>query len=120
MKNNESEEMYLETIFLVQKTKGKARAADVARELNYARSSVSDAVHKLNDNGLITIDREGTINFTAKGKTAANNVCERHRVLTEFFVSIGAECGAAEDNARRIKHVISADLFELIKRYTER
>ena len=41
MRTHESEEMYLETIYLLKQRKGTVRSIDVAAELGYAKSSVS-------------------------------------------------------------------------------
>lgn len=44
MVDNESQEMYLETILRLKKKKGSVRAIDVAEELGYSKPSVSRAV----------------------------------------------------------------------------
>ena len=44
MVDNESQEMYLETILRLKKKKGSVRAIDIAEELGYSKPSVSRAV----------------------------------------------------------------------------
>ena len=44
MVDNESQEMYLETILKLKKKKGSVRAIDIAEELGYSKPSVSRAV----------------------------------------------------------------------------
>ncbi|MBQ7348025.1 MAG: hypothetical protein IJW55_10295 [Clostridia bacterium] len=41
MRHKESEEMYLETILLLQKKNGYACCVDIAAELGYSKTSVS-------------------------------------------------------------------------------
>lgn len=46
-KVRESAENYLETILLIMKEEGSCRSIDVARRLNYSKSSVSRGVNQL-------------------------------------------------------------------------
>lgn len=114
---NESREMYLETILLLQNKKGSVRAIDVAMELNYSKPSVSRAVGILKRDGYINVASDGTILFTDKGKENAVAVLERHEVLTDAFTKMGMELSVAEDNACKVEHVISQEAFDAIKTY---
>lgn len=118
MKTKESEEMYLETILLLKKRKPTVRSVDIVEELGYAKSSVSRAVNLLMKNGFVTVNSlTGDIAFTEKGTEKARNIYERHRILTKALCKIGAEEKSAEENACRIEHVISDDLFSVIKKF---
>ena len=110
MRTRESEEMYLETILLLKQKSANVHSVDVVGELNYAKSSVSRGMNLLVKNGYITMDRvTGVIEFTEK--------YERHRVLTKALEKIGASAEMAEENACRIEHVISEEMFEIIKKF---
>lgn len=118
MRTRESEEMYLETIFLLKNKKANVRSVDIVDTLNYAKSSVSKAVNLLVKKGYITLDRvSGDINFTDEGKERAEKIYERHEVLTKALEKIGADPAMAEENACRIEHVVSDELFEIIKSF---
>lgn len=118
MRTRESEEMYLETILLLKQKSTNVHSVDVVGELNYAKSSVSRGMNLLVKNGYITMDRgTGVIEFTEKGREKANNIYERHRVLTKALEKIGASAEMAEENACRIEHVISEEMFEIIKKF---
>ncbi len=117
MKTFESEEMYLETILILQQKNAAVRSIDIARELNYSRPSVSRGVNLLQKKGFIAIEKNGLIRFTETGKAKAESVYERHRVITELLVSTGADRELAEENACRIEHVISEEMFEILKKY---
>lgn len=118
MRTHESEEMYLETILLLRKTKANLRSIDVVEELGYAKSSVSRAVNLLAKKGYIQIDGMGNITLTEKGDRKASNIYERHRVITKLLMHTGADEELAEANACRIEHVISEDMFEILKKYS--
>ena len=120
MKNSESKEMYLETILTLRKRGARARAIDVAAELGFSRPSVSNAVKLLQKENYIYIDAEGELAFTEKGLSRAERVYERHCVLTELLIRAGADKKLAEDNACRIEHVISDELFDIIKNHIKK
>ncbi len=120
MQTHESEEMYLETILLLRTRRASVRSVDVVEELGYAKSSVSRAVNLLLKRGLIAIDPNGEITLTPKGQKKAEDVYEKHRVFTEVFMQMGADRKLAEDNACRVEHVISDELFEILKKFLEK
>ena len=121
MRVRESEEMYLETILLLKKKGNFVRSVDIVSELDYAKSSVSRGVNLLEDKGYITIDRAtGCIEFTSEGRAKAESVYERHRVITHALMKIGADPNLAEDNACRIEHVITEELFVIIKEFAKK
>lgn len=120
IKCQESEEMYLETILLLQKRIKVVHSVRVAEELNYSRASVSRGVNLLSKKGYITFGKSGEINFTLEGKKKAEGIYERHVVITDLLEKIGASKEIAEENACRIEHVISDELFEVIKNYTKK
>ena len=120
MKSSESQEMYLETVLKLQKQKGKVRAIDVAEELNYARSSVSRGINLLKKQGLLTSTDNDFLVLTKKGYSVANKIFERHEIITKAFILLGASQELAEDNACRVEHVISDEVFDLIKVFLEK
>lgn len=117
VKDHESEEMYLETILRLKSTKPNLRSVDIVEALGYAKSSVSSAVNKLVRKGYISINNNGEISLTESGKQKADAVYERHRIITALFIKLGAEPQSAEQNACRVEHVLTEDVFELIKQY---
>lgn len=116
MKYRESEEMYLETILILKKKLSIVRSVDVATELNYSRPSVSRAVNLLVKKNYITMAKNGAIDFTSEGLLKANAIQERHSVITEVFMKLGASKELAEDNACRVEHVITQELVEVLKK----
>lgn len=117
MKTHESQEMYLETILLLRSRKERVRSIDVAEELDYAKSSVSRAIGLLLKQGYIHVDDNGEITLTPSGQRKAEDIYEKHRVFTAVFMRMGADEKLAEENACRVEHVVSDELFEILKRY---
>lgn len=115
MKNNESMEMYLETIYLISKRGVKVHSIDVATEMGYSKPSISRAMKLLEKKEYIIFHQDGELELTDLGLKRAKEVYEKHIILTDFFVNLGASKKTAEDNACRIEHIISNELFEIIK-----
>ena len=120
MKVHESEEMYLETILRLKDKQGGVHAIDIAGELGYAKSSVSRAVGLLHQRGYIAIDGNDEITLTSEGLAKATDVYDRHRVITQLLVRCGADEKLAEENACRIEHVISPELFDILKKFSDK
>ena len=115
MKQSESVEMYLETIFVLQKRKPYVRAVDIAEDLGVSKQSVSIAIKKLKENGYIDDSGTGHIVLSEKGNDLARRTYEKHQILKEMFIAIGADACLAEETACRMEHVASMELIEIIK-----
>lgn len=111
----ESGEMYLETILVLSKKLPQVRSIDIADEMQYSKPSVSRAVGILKNNGYIDIDHSGYITLTASGKKLAENIYDRHQVLTRALISLGVDEKTAAEDACRIEHYISETSFSAIK-----
>lgn len=120
MKIQESGEMYLETLLLLSKQGNTVHAVDIANALGYSKPSVSRALGILAKNDYITVEQSGAIHFTDKGKEYAENIYERHEVLTSFFVSLGVSKLIAESDACKVEHVISPELYQTIKQIVDK
>ena len=115
MKILESAENYLETILMLSQKLQHVRSVDIATELNYSKPSVSVAMKKLRENGLITVDGDGFITLTESGMTIANKMYERHSLLSDWLTFLGVSKETAIEDACRIEHVISEESFERIR-----
>lgn len=114
----ESGENYLETILMLKEQYGAVRSIDIARTLNFSKPSVSRAVGILKEDGYITIEAGGEIELTDMGKEKAAAIYERHRLLTGFLQkTAGVSIETAEENACKMEHIISDEVFQGIKRF---
>lgn len=120
MRNNESEEMYLETILLLGRRNPNVHSVDIAEELGYSRPSVSRAVNLLKNKEYITLSRSGEITLTPSGRACAEAIYERHLVLTKLLMSVGADEKLATENACRMEHVVTDEMFAILKEYAEK
>lgn len=116
----ESGEMYLETIYVLNKESNEVRAIDVCEYMGYSKPSVSRALSILKKSGHVLVDKNGYLTLTDEGKKVAEKIYERHKILTEVLVSIGVSPETASDDACKIEHHISDESFEAIKKYLKK
>ncbi len=119
LQTGESREDYLESILMLKNEKGAVRSIDIAEHMHYSKPSISRAMSLLREAELITMDKSGMIEFTVAGRKLAEQVYERHRLLTVYLERLGVNPETAEQDACRIEHVISAESFEKIKESME-
>ncbi len=115
MKIHESAEDYLEMILVLQRKKGNVRSIDIVREMNFSKPSISIAMKKLRNDGLITIDEDHYIHLSDEGQAIAEKIYERHIVIGKMLMKIGVDETTAFKEACRMEHVISQDTFEKMK-----
>ena len=119
MKRYESTEDYLEKILQLSDIKEEVHAVDIAREMSFAKPSVSEAMGKLKDQGYIEIGPKGAITLTPSGEEIAKKTLEKHVILTQMLLALGVDEETASDDACRTEHDISDKTWELIKKHYE-
>ncbi|MDE6475770.1 MAG: metal-dependent transcriptional regulator [Erysipelotrichaceae bacterium] len=113
----ESGENYLETILILEKRNGIVRSVDIAKELHFSKPSVSRAMNVLKNDGYIEIEKGGSIHLTAEGRKIAEQIYERHLLLTEYLIYIGVNEQTAMEDACRMEHIISQETFDCLKKH---
>lgn len=114
MKIQQSAENYLETIYMLNKSKGSCRSIDIANELGFSKPSVSIAMKNLRENGYIDVMGDGKIVLLESGLEIAVRLYKRHTMLTEFLTAIGVSASVASEDACRIEHILSEESIEKI------
>ncbi|MBQ1908061.1 MAG: metal-dependent transcriptional regulator [Firmicutes bacterium] len=117
MKN--TREDYLEMILDLKNEKGYIRSVDIAAGLGVTRASVSYAVKRLREDGLITMDDAGMIEFTPEGLQIAERTMFRHQMLTSILMSMGVSEDAACDDACAMEHILSEESFGALLRFAQ-
>ena len=113
----ESGEMYLETILVLSREKEQVRSIDISEHMGYSKPSVSRAVGLLKNDGFITVEKDGYIHLTEKGRALAENILDRHTILSQLLIQLGVSRETASNDACRIEHVISDETFQAIQNH---
>ena len=117
MSIKESGEMYLESIYVLCKSKSSVRSIDIAEHMNYTKPSVSRAVGLLKKEGYILVDNDGYITLTDSGTQLAEKIFDRHKKKKQMLMGLGVDEETAADDACRIEHVISDKSFDVVKKH---
>lgn len=87
----------------------------IAEAAGVRLSTVSDALRKLADNGLIDHARYGNVTLTSEGRTLAVLMTRRHRLIETFLVRmLDYAWDEVHDEADRLEHAVSDELIDRI------
>ena len=108
-RNQETTEMYLETILLLEREKDGVHAVDIAKNLGFSKPTVSEYLKRLHHQGLLSVNTDSHVQLTEEG------VYERHTVLSQLFEQLGVTPEVAVEDACRIEHFISDETFGALR-----
>ena len=117
MRLHKSGEDYLEAILVLEQKNGDVRSLDLAEHMSVSKPSVSNAMKLLREGGFLTMDENKLIHLTELGREVAENIYERHVLLTKTLILIGVEATVAEQDACLIEHDISRETFDRLKEH---
>lgn len=116
----DSNEDYLEAIYILKLKKGKVRSVDIAKHLNVSKPGVNKAMSILKENDLIVKDYYGDIVLTNKGEEIAKKIYKKHTSIKEFLLKLGVDEENSEIDCCKIEHVISNATFNAIKNFLKK
>lgn len=111
-------EDYLEVIYSLESQHSEARAKDIADAMGVQRASVTNALQKLSQRGLINYQPYSSVTLTPEGFRTATRIVHRHKVLFDFltkFLRIRPE--VAEDTACKLEHHIDDESLDTLTRF---
>ena len=121
MASNESMEMYLETVYVLQRSHGHAHGVEVAKRLGVSKPSVSKAMKDLKEQGLVNKESYGAITLTDKGRRISESIYNKHRLISAYLQhSLGLTPKEAGDNACKMEHVLTDDMISAIEVYIDK
>ncbi len=119
MKIMKSAEDYLEAMLMMEERHGYIRSIDIANELGVTKPSVSYATKRLREAGYITMAEDGHIYLAESGRRIAEQIYERHKVLTVLLTKLGVDEKQAREDACKVEHDLSVQSFDAIKRFMQ-
>ena len=116
MELHESGEMYLETILVLKNRLGLVRSIDITNEMGFSKPTISVAMKKYREDGLVSMDDQGFINLTEEGRDIAEKIYERHQVISHVPMALGVSEKHATEDACKMEHDISDETFAVLKK----
>lgn len=120
-------EDYLRVIFRLQEKSTDSsvpslssgvRLVDVAGYLGLSRSTVSERVRELVDQGYVTHAKYGQLSFTRSGYALAKKLTHKHRMVEVFLCdTLHLSKSEAHTEAHRLEHALSDKVIKRLGRF---
>jgi DtxR family Mn-dependent transcriptional regulator len=111
---------YIEVIAELIRDAGHARATDVAELLGVSLPSVSEAVKRLAELGLVERKSRFEISLSAGGRRIAQQLQRRHQALKRFMTEVMAMNEEKADQvACRVEHCVDGEFAERLRTLAE-
>jgi DtxR family Mn-dependent transcriptional regulator len=107
---------YLKAMWSLQEwSEDPVTASRIAERVGLRTSTVSGALAKLTEQGLIEHDPYGAVELTESGRAMALDMVRRHRLIETFLVQV-LDYGwdQVDDEAERLEHAVSDFMVERI------
>lgn len=110
-------EDYLEVIYELVEQKGYATTVDISSYLNVSSPSVTKMVQRLDETGYLKYEKYRGIRLTDEGVRIAQNIRNRHGLLSEFFKIIGVDEESANNDAEGIEHHLHPETIKKLEEF---
>ena len=119
-KHSASMEDYLESILVLREGKEAVRVSQMSKALGVKMPSVTSALRKLSQQGLVEHKRYGRVQLTPDGEKIAEDVFHRHEALRRFLTEIlNIDPEIAVEDACKMEHSISPATQEKLAKFID-
>ena len=110
---------YLEQIWHLIEENGTAKATELAQRLDLSQPSVSTMLKRLDQEGWLINEKYRDPKFTKKGKTMAEAIVKRHKVLTNFLRLFHLPENVIYNDVEGMEHYISLQTLTCVEALTK-
>ena len=115
-----SMEDYLEAIAELSEEETSVRVTQISKRLGVRKPSVTAALQRLSEDGLVKHRRYGLVELTREGRRIAEEVMRRHEVLFRFLSEVlDIDREIAQEDACRMEHSLSPASLEKLAKFVE-
>ena len=119
-KHTASMEDYLESIIMLREGKETVRVSQMSKALGVKMPSVTSALMKLSEQGLVEHKRYGRVQLTPDGEKIAKDVFRRHEALHRFLAEIlNVDPDIAAADACKMEHSVSPATQQRLAKFVE-
>jgi len=115
----EATEDYLETINELIMEKGFAASVDIAERMKVSKPTVTSIVKKLDRQGYLVHEKYRGLTLTERGRRLAEEMHQKHELLTRFLSLFGVDTEVARSDAEMIEHGLHEETLEKLGAFTE-
>ena len=110
-------EEYLQAVYTLADEGTSVIGARLAAFMGVSAAAVSEMVHRLQRDGLVSLDGRKEVHLTASGQRLADSIIRRHRLAERMLVDLlGYEWWKTHEEAERIEHAMSPEMEERLVR----
>ncbi len=111
MQQTATKEEYLQAIWTLADEGGPVIGARLAEFLGISAASVSEMVHRLEREGLVTHNERKELGLGPDGQRLAESIVRRHRLVERMLTDLlGYEWWKTHEEAERLEHAISPEM----------
>ncbi|MDZ4786160.1 MAG: iron dependent repressor, metal binding and dimerization domain protein [bacterium] len=115
--STETAEDYCELVLELITKYGQARTCQIAEELGISHVTAIRTINRLQIAGYLQTSPRKPVSLTPKGKRLGIFAQERHQLLFDFLVKIGAPADVAKIDAEGAEHHFSDETLSAIRRF---
>src|SRR5438034_11282803 len=110
-------EEYLQAVYTLADEGTSVIGARLAAFMGVSAAAVSEMVHRLERDGLVSLDGRKEVHLTESGQRLADSIIRRHRLAERVLVDLlGYEWWKTHEDAERIEHAMSTEMEERLVR----
>lgn len=110
-------EDYMEVIYELIQQKGYAAAVDISECLSVSSPSVTQMLRRLDESKYLRYEKYRGISLTRKGIEVAENIRQKHSLLTEFLKMIGVDENTANIDVEGIEHHLHTETLKKLQEF---
>jgi DtxR family Mn-dependent transcriptional regulator len=119
-KHSASMEDYLESILMLGEGREAVRVSQMSKALGVKMPSVTSALTKLSQQGLVEHKRYGQVRLTPEGERVAEDVFHRHEALRHLLTEIlHIDPEIAVEDACKMEHSVSPATQERLAKFID-
>jgi DtxR family Mn-dependent transcriptional regulator len=108
-----AEEEYLQIMYWLMEAGLPITGANIARAMQLSAPTVHEMVGRLESDGYVTRADDRSIVFTGEGRSHAEQIVRRHRLIERFLTDVlGIPWDEVHEEAERMEHAMSPRLEE--------
>jgi DtxR family Mn-dependent transcriptional regulator len=108
-----AEEEYLQIMFWLEEAGLPINGANIARAMQLSPPTVHEMIGRLEGDGYVERADDKSLTFTDKGRTEAEAISRRHRLIERFLTDVlGIPWDEVHEEAERLEHAMSPVLEE--------
>jgi DtxR family Mn-dependent transcriptional regulator len=108
-----TKEDYIRAIYILDSTQGTTGVTDIANRLGLSKSTVSERVNELVNEGLAVSEPYGKVTLTKRGSEVGKKLTFKHRIIEVFLHNtLHIPKDRIHVEAERLEHAFSDDVIK--------